>query len=136
MKCNKCNTNNADNARFCQQCGAPLPPKVTQSIPGTNAKADKKSSILITCWAGALLLIEMMNLIFRFLFERVVGNYKISIIVGAIIALMFVVINYLPIFGIKNKTLKIIGFILITIVLLISLITQIIQIVQAFSYWY
>jgi hypothetical protein len=102
MICPKCNHENEDDAMFCRHCGSSMNP-----VP---EKESNTSSILIFVWIIAVGVLSVITT----LYTEFVGNWyegiSKMIYIGIQIIHNFVMI--LPAFAIKNKTLKIIGIIL------------------------
>lgn len=102
MNCPKCNRENEDGAMFCRHCGTSMNP-----VP---EKESNTSSILILIWIIAVAILSITTTIYT----RVVDNWYEGGTKMAYIAIQIIhsLIMILPAFAIKNKTIRIIGIIL------------------------
>ena len=125
MKCNNCNTENVEGVNFCQQCGAPLRPQNVITRHSKVSLKEDKSGKIIVIWAALTMMMFVLSWLDGFICQHLFGNWKISFIVTAVLAILMAIVNYAPIFCIKNKALKIIGFIIVSILLILVIINEI-----------
>ena len=104
MICPKCNRENEEGAMFCRYCGSSMNP-----VP---EKESNISSILILVWIIALVL---LNITYYLCAKFDMGSPK-TVYVG--IQSIKDIIMILPAFAIKNRTLRIIGIILMSCLIL------------------
>lgn len=108
MICPKCNRENEDGAMFCRYCGSSMNP--------VQEKESNISSILILVWIIAVCLLSITtNLYAKFVDHWYEGTPK-AVYIG--IELIYNIIMILPAFAIKNRTLRIIGIILMSCIIL------------------
>ena len=117
MNCPKCNRENEDGAMYCRFCGSPM--------HQSENKESNFSTVLLFVWVIATCVLSLINQ----LITKLAGNWyesSVKIVVYGVFILQNL-ITLLPVFAIKNKTLKIIGI----VVMSIMVIWWIIQNVQA-----
>lgn len=113
MNCPNCNTENTDSAKFCIKCGSPL--KHSAEITHAN---NNFSEQLIIIGLGINLLASLIQFSINSLLKIPQNNNwtgadwsKFLILIN----LIYLVGNILIPIALKNKTLKIIGIILVLI---------------------
>lgn len=108
MICPKCNRENEDGAMFCRYCGSSMNP--------VQEKESNISSILILVWIIAVGLLSITNNLYtKFVDNWYEGTSK-TFYIG--IQMIHNIIMILPAFAIKNRTLRIIGIILMSCLIL------------------
>lgn len=100
MICPKCNRENEDGAMFCRYCGSSMNP--------VQEKESNISSILILVWIIAVGLLSITTNLYDNWYE----TFYI------VIRMIHNIIMILPAFAIKNRTLRIIGIILMSCLIL------------------
>lgn len=101
MICPKCNRENEDGALFCRHCGSSMNP-----VP---EKESNTSSVLILVWIIAVAILTIISDLHRIFFYDLFYT-GIQIINN--------IIMILPAFTIKNKKIKIVGIIIITLLIM------------------
>ena len=110
MNCPKCQNQNEETAQFCKNCGLNL--HYTQPINNGN---DTSSILLLV-----FILIALVSAISQFALQKLVVHWyegTTKYLIGSI----WILQNFnliLPALAIKNKTLKIIGIVLISILII------------------
>ena len=108
MICPKCNRENEDGAMFCRYCGSSMNP--------VQEKESNISSILILVWIIAVGLHSITSGLYsKFVDNWYEGTSK-TFWIG--IQMIYYIIMILPAFAIKNRTLRIIGIILMSCLIL------------------
>ena len=111
MYCPKCQAENEDSARFCRNCGIKL--HYTQEV--LKAKTDVSSKLIITT-----IIIVFICSLAQFLIHEMVSNWynlPVKYIAGILIILTNLSLILL-VLAIKNKTLKIIGIVIASILII------------------
>lgn len=101
MICPKCNRENEDGALFCRHCGSSM-----NLVP---EKESNTSSVLILVWIIAVAILTIISDLHRIFFYDLLYT-GIQIINN--------IIMILPAFTIKNKKIKIVGIIIITLLIM------------------
>jgi len=108
MICPKCNRENEDGALFCRHCGSSMNP--------TPEKESNTSSILILVWIVAVAILSITSHLYtRFVDDWFEGSSKM-LYIG--IQIIHNIIMILPAFTIKNKSIKIVGIILMSLLIM------------------
>lgn len=104
MICPKCKRENEDGSMFCRYCGSSLNP-----VP---EKDSSTSSILIFVWVVVFVLLSIVNNLYTRLIDNWYEGTQRMVYLGIVLLqnLSFI----LPPLAIKNKTLKIIGLIIMS----------------------
>lgn len=117
MNCPKCNRENEEGALYCRYCGS--------LMHQSENKESNLSTVLLFVWVIATCVLSLINNLITELADNWYGS-SVKIVVYGIFVLQNLIM-LLPVVAIKNKTLKIIGI----VVMSISVIWWIIQNVQA-----
>ena len=108
MICPKCNHEIEDGAMFCRHCGSSMNP-----VP---EKESNTSSVLILVWIIAVCVFSVITTLYtKFVDDWYKGSSKM-VYIG--IQIINNIVMILPAFAIRNKTLKIIGVILMAIIII------------------
>lgn len=107
--CPKCNHENEAGALFCRNCGSSMTPVQKQS------KGTDRASALLFAWVILVVFLSLsLNFYTKFVdnwFEEGRTGYGLLLILNNIITIM-------PVLAIKNKPMKIIGLIAMTLMIL------------------
>jgi len=102
MICPKCHHENENGSMFCRYCGASMNP-----VPENESNT---SSIIIFVWIIAVGVLSIITTLYtKFVDNWYEGSSKM-VYIG--IQIIHNIVMILPAFAIKNKTLKIVGIIL------------------------
>lgn len=108
MNCPKCNRENDNGAMFCRYCGAPM-------CPNKNSEDSNLSSVLIFVW---VLLIGVFS-VSRWVYTTYVDEWYTEARLGYVILSILQDLSILlPVFAIKNLSLKVVGMV-VTFMLLV-----------------
>jgi hypothetical protein len=110
MYCPKCQSQNEETAKFCRNCGSNL--HYSQEV---NNSKDTSSLLLFV-----FILITLISEIAQFAIQKLIDNWYESpakYVQGSLWLLQYVSF-ILPAIAIKNKTLKIIGIILVLMLII------------------
>jgi len=113
MNCLRCNTPNEEGAKFCKNCGMDM--TYTPSYENTNSKSSDTFLIIFIA-------IAFVSAIAQFAIQKLVDNWYESptkYFRGSLWLLQNLSFILIPI-AIRNKTLKIIGIIITTIMVIYS----------------
>lgn len=114
MKCPTCNRENEESAKYCRYCGSPIHP--------AEMKDSNTSSIILFIWIIATCVINIVSSkIWAYRGEVYYGeDVEYDLITK--LTFLFIILNIignlihlLPAFAIKNKSLKIVGIIVMSI---------------------
>jgi len=111
MNCLRCNTPNEEGAKFCKNCGMDM-----TYVPSNEIANSKTSDTLLVIFIS----IAFVSEIAQFAIHKLVTNWYESptkYIYGSLWLLQNLSFILIPI-SIKNKTLKIIGLIITTIMII------------------
>jgi len=111
MNCLRCNTPNEEGAKFCKNCGMDM-----TYVPSNEIANSKTSDTLLVIFIS----IAFVSAIAQFAIQKLVTNWYESptkYIYGSLWLLQNLSFILIPI-SIKNKTLKIIGLIITTIMII------------------
>ena len=108
MICPKCNRENEDGAMFCRYCGSSMNP--------VQEKESNISSILILVWIIAVGLHSITTVLYSKYVDNWYEGTSKTFWIG--IQMIYYIIMILPAFAIKNRTLRIIGIILMSCLIL------------------
>lgn len=111
MNCLRCNTPNEEGAKFCKNCGMDM-----TYVPSNEIANSKTSDTLLVIFIS----IKFVSAIAQFAIQKLVTNWYESptkYIYGSLWLLQNLSFILIPI-SIKNKTLKIIGLIITTIMII------------------
>jgi hypothetical protein len=110
MYCPKCQSQNEETAQFCRNCGSNL--RYSQEVSNNN---DTSSLLLLV-----FILITLILNIANFAIEKLVDNWYegATRYVHGSLWLLGNISYILPALAIKNKTLKIIGIILVSMLII------------------
>ena len=114
MYCPKCHKENPDGAMFCNYCGAKL--KVD------TEKSNKLSNNLLIAWTAAFVIITLLQFILPRLLYALFDAYHLIHFFDFILAIAFNLIMLLPVIAIRNKTFRIIGIVIMSIIILLRFI--------------
>lgn len=114
MNCLRCNTPNEDEANFCKNCGKDL-----NSIMPNHRPSYKLSDIfLIFFFSIAFVSTILETIILIFFFNWYWNNVSAKYVMASLVILQNLSYILIP-FSIRNKTAKIIGFIITSILIII-----------------
>lgn len=109
MHCPKCYLENDENALFCRHCGSPmkLEPKTKES---------NISSILIMIWVAATAFFQITQ---ELLVHFVPDWYQTIpiVFIYTVIHIIELSANILPVFAIKNKPMKIVSLVIMSLLI-------------------
>lgn len=111
MNCLRCNTPNEENAKFCKNCGMDM--TYTPSNESTNSKSSDTFLIIFIS-------IAFISAIAQFAIQKLVDNWYESptkYIQASLWLLQNLSFILIPL-AIRNKTLKIVGFIITAIMVI------------------
>lgn len=109
MYCQKCQTQNGESAQFCKNCGTNL--HYTQEFKGKN----DMSNILLIAYIIGVLILDLTQIALRELFD-VWHDEQMKYVYIAVTMLRNIVF-VLPALAIKDKTLKIIGIVVASLLI-------------------
>ena len=109
MNCPKCNHENEDGAMFCRNCGSPM--RVVEK------NESNVSSILLLIWVIASCVLYIGRMIFEELFPEW-WDYSWGMWVQSMFAIATHINCILPALAIKNKTMKFVGIIVMSIMVI------------------
>jgi len=108
MICPKCNRENEDGALFCRHCGSSM-------NPVQNPKESNISSVLILVWVIAVAVLSLAT----YCYTRFIDNWYSDAKTGyVILQLIHNVVMILPALAIKNKVMKIVGIIVMSLMII------------------
>lgn len=108
MICPKCNHENEDGALFCRHCGSSM-------NPVQNPKKSNISSVLILVWVIAVAVLNLAT----YCYTRFIDNWYSDARTGyVILMLIHNVVMILPALAIKNKVMKIVGIIVMSLMII------------------
>ena len=111
MNCLRCNTENEEGAKFCKNCGMDM--TYTPSNEGTNSKSSDTFLIIFIS-------VSFISAIAQFAIQKLVDNWYESptkYIQASLWLLQNLSFILIPL-AIRNKTLKIVGFIITAIMVI------------------
>ena len=112
MYCPKCHKEIPDGAMFCNYCGA--------KVKVDHEKSNKISNNLLTIWLVAYIILSLLEIIVPWLVKAIFGVHLDVFYIITVIA--FNLIMLLPVLAISNKTYRIIGLVIMSIIILIRFI--------------
>lgn len=102
MICPKCHHENENGSMFCRYCGASMNP-----VPENESNT---SSIIIFVWIIAVGVLSIITTLYTKFVDNWYEGSSRMVYIG--IQIIHNIVMILPVFAIKNKTLKIVGIIL------------------------
>ena len=108
MNCPKCNRENEEGAIFCRHCGSSMNP--------VSEKESKTSSVLILVWIVLVGIFSIASTLYTKFVDDWYEGGSMMVYIG--ISMIHNVIMIIPAFAIKDKTLRIIGVILMACLVL------------------
>lgn len=102
MICPKCHHENENGSMFCRYCGASMNP-----VPENESNT---SSIIIFVWIIAVGMLSIITTLYTKFVDNWYEGSSRMVYIG--IQIIHNIVMILPAFAIKNKTLKIVGIIL------------------------
>lgn len=108
MICPKCNRENEDGALFCRHCGSSM-------NPVQKPKESNISSVLILVWVIAVAVLSLATYCYTGFIDNWYRDAKTGYV---ILRLIHNVVMILPALAIKNKVMKIVGIIVMSLMII------------------
>jgi hypothetical protein len=120
MNCQKCNTENDQETKFCKNCGANIQPKV--EVPANTKTNSNLSDILLIIFIGVALITNTIIVVIQKIYPESYYPGSNRVIIGHyILGLTWVLQNLsfilIPL-SLKNKLMKLLGIIFMSLIVL------------------
>jgi len=119
MKCPKCNTENQENARYCNNCGTSL----------GEQKTDWPN-VLLVAFCGSMLFFAIVFAIIGYVGQNSSVDWHIMTYLTAIFGIAQALTTIIVPMGITKTSLKTIAFILVALSMVLTIVTLVQNIIQ------